>query len=469
MRRRVVVTGLGAVTPLGVGARAAWGALVAGRSGIVNVERARPFPGMWTGIPSLVAGVVPWRAAAEGAEDAAAADDAPFSAGGDGDGDPRAPAPTWWVDDWLARPARKDMALHAQYGAAAAEMALADAGWRPRSDAERDSTGVCIGTGIGNLADVFSASVAFYNNAPAGASVCGGGGDVLGGGGLSASPPSQTPIHPLTVLSQSYKKITPTFVPRILSNMAAGHVSMLHGLRGPNHAATTACTTGAHSIGDAARFIAHGDADAMLAGGTEACIHPLALAGFSRARSLSTRHNASPERSSAPFDAARDGFVVAEGAAVLLLEDLAHARARGARVYAELRGYGCSADAHHMTAPRADGAGAVLAMKKALADAGVRPAQVDYVNAHATGTRAGDVAEARALQALMAGEHGHASEAEVTVSSTKGATGHLLGAAGALEALFSVLAIHEVSWGDDYRRRRSVGLSPPEESRLARH
>lgn len=239
--------------------------------------------------------------------------------------------------------------------------------------------------------------------------------------------------------------MSPLFVPRILINMAAGHIAMRHGFLGPNHAATTACTTGAHSIGDASRFIGLGDADVMVAGGSESCIHPLTFSGFGRARSLSTAFNDAPHASCRPFDKRRNGFVVGEGAAVCVLEELEHAKARGARIYAEVKGYGCSGDAYHMTAPREDGHGAYLAMKRALRNAGLKPSQVDYINAHGTGTQVGDVAEAQAIRRLMLSEEGVSKESGVTVSSTKGAVGHLLGAAGAIEALYSVLAIHEVS------------------------
>ena len=269
-------------------------------------------------------------------------------------------------------------------------------------------TGVCLGSGIGNLEELYDTSLAYAKE-------------------------------------QNYRKIHPLFVPRLLINLGAGHISLRYGLRGPNHAVTTACTTGAHSIGDAARFIQFGDADVMIAGGAESCIHPLAIGGFARSRSLATDFNDTPEVASRPFDKDRSGFVIGEGAACMILEEYEHAKQRGARIYAELKGYGCSADAHHLTAPREDGAGALLAMKKALRQAQIEPRRVDYVNAHATSTPLGDRAENAAVKSLMLGEGGWSKAAEVNVSSSKGAVGHLLGAAGAIEAVFSVLALHEVS------------------------
>ncbi|KAK3380184.1 3-oxoacyl--synthase [Lasiosphaeria ovina] len=378
--RRVVVTGLGAISPLGVGVRATWRRLLAGDSGIVSASHLEP-QAKWRDLTSTVAGLVPRDTTTTKNPDA------------------------WRPADWLDVTDQRRMSQFAQYAAAAADMALADAGWKPTAMADLEATGVCLGSGIGSLDDFYSTSVAYEKG--------------------------------------GYKKVSPLFVPRILINMAAGHVAMRHGFRGPNHAATTACTTGAHSIGDASRFIAFGDADVMVAGGAESCIHPLTFAGFGRSRSLSTAYNDAPHACCRPFDRDRDGFVVAEGAAVMVLEELGHARARGARVLAELRGYGCSGDAYHMTAPREDGSGALLAMRRALANAAIAPARVDYINAHATGTHVGDAAETAAIRSLMMGDHGVDDEASVAVSSTKGAVGHLLGAAGAIEALFAVLAITE--------------------------
>ncbi|KAI1818843.1 putative3-oxoacyl--synthase [Poronia punctata] len=381
--RRVVVTGLGAITPLGVGVRHTWNRLIAGHSGITSLIDLEPPKQRWRDLTSTVAGIVP-KNKNHGKEETTTAG-------------------FWQADDWLSASDQRRMSIFSQYAMAAAEMALEDAGWKPSKEEDLQATGVCIGSGIGNLDELYETSLAYE--------------------------------------SGGYKKVSPLFVPRILINMAAGHVSMKHGFQGPNHTATTACTTGAHSIGDASRFIAFGDADVMVAGGAESCIHPLTFAGFGRSRSLSTTFNTEPSSSCRPFDRDRNGFVVSEGAAVVILEELEHAKARGARIYAELRGYGCSGDAHHMTAPREDGSGARLAMKRALKHAGIRPLEVDYVNAHATGTVIGDAAEALAIRSIMLGEEGYVREGDVTVSSTKGSLGHLLGAAGAVEAAFSILAI----------------------------
>ncbi|KAH7172012.1 thiolase-like protein [Fusarium sp. MPI-SDFR-AT-0072] len=376
MMRRVVVTGLGAITPLGVGVRRTWTRLINNECGIVSVADLEPQT-RWKELTSTVSGLVP---------------------GGDGEG-------RWRASDWVNANEQRRMSKFTQYAIAASDMALGDSGWDPKNAEQQEATGVCLGSGIGNLDEIYETSLVHHHD--------------------------------------GYKKVSPLFVPKILINMAAGHVAMKYGFQGPNHAATTACTTGAHSIGDAARFITTGDADVMVAGGSESCIHPLTFAGFGRARSLSTAYNDNPTASCRPFDADRNGFVVSEGAAVVVLEELEHAKARGAHIYAEIKGYGCSGDAHHMTAPREDGHGAYLAMKKALKSAGIRPSQVDYINAHATATHVGDIAETLAIKRIMLGEEGHQKESDVTVSSTKGAVGHLLGAAGAIEALFCILAIHE--------------------------
>ncbi|KAK5265206.1 Mitochondrial beta-keto-acyl synthase [Exophiala xenobiotica] len=348
--RRAVVTGLGAVTPLGVGVRRTWQRLLNGDCGIVST---RHLGDEFKAIPSQVAGLVPTGASSSLNEEG-----------------------SWRAKDHVTSTELRQTAKFAQYGLAASAEALKDAGFEDGKGLDPEMTGVCLGSGIGNLEELYDTSVAYAQE-------------------------------------------------------------------GPNHAVTTACTTGAHSIGDASRFIKSGEADVMIAGGAEACIHPLAIGGFARSRSLATTFNDEPQVSSRPFDRDRAGFVIGEGAACVILEELEHAKARGARIYAELVGYGNSADAHHLTAPREDGNGALLAMKKALKQAQIRPSDVDYINAHATSTPLGDAAENQAIKTLMLGEHGRQKASEIHVSSTKGAIGHLLGAAGAIEALFTVLTINE--------------------------
>ncbi|KAL9104969.1 MAG: hypothetical protein Q9163_000141 [Psora crenata] len=365
--RRVVVTGLGAVTPLGVGVKRSWSRLIDGQCGIVSLKDRKLYD---LGQQQCkVAGLVPeseWEEVAK----------------------------LHFTED-----ERRRTAKFMRFASVAAKEALEDAKWLPQTDLEHEMTGICLGSGIGSLETVYETSGA--------------------------------------------KKVSPVFVPKLLINLAAGHISMRYGLKGPSHAATTACTTGAHSIGDAARFVAFGDADVMLAGGAESCIHPLAFIGFERSRSLTTSHNEKANKASRPFDKARDGFVIGEGAAVLVLEELQHAVGRKAKIYAEVAGYGASSDAHHLIAPPLDGNGALRAMKLALKHAQIPPSRVDYINAHATSTRLGDRSENRAIMTLMLGESGKTQPKEINISSTKGAVGHLLGAAGAVEAVFSVLAIRD--------------------------
>ncbi|KAF2624656.1 3-oxoacyl-synthase-like protein [Macroventuria anomochaeta] len=372
--RRVVVTGLGLVTPLGIGVRRAWQRLIDGNCGITSIKDRSP---QFAALPSQVAAVVPEGTKADG---------------------------KWSAKEYTGPGDERRMAKFAQYAMVASEEALNDAGWVPKKEEDLEATGVYIGSGIGSLDDAYDTAVAFEKG--------------------------------------GHRKVSPLFVPRLLINLAAGHVSMRYGFRGPNHAATTACTTGAHSIGDASRMIQLGDANVMVAGGAESCIHPLAISGFARARSLATEFNERPTEASRPFDRDRDGFVIGEGAGVVVLEELEHAKARGARIYAEVAGYGLSSDAYHMTAPREDGQGPRLAMKKALKYAGLKPASVDYINAHATSTPLGDAAENRAIKDLLLGADGKRHASEINVSSTKGAVGHLLGAAGSVEAIFTILGLH---------------------------
>ena len=373
--QRVVVTGLGAVTPLGLGAQRTWQSLLRSDCGIVSLkDHGQQFKQQ----QCQVAGLVPQGQEVEGA---------------------------WNSSQWFSGDERRRMSKFMQYAAYAADEALQNARWSPKTDFEQEMTGICLGSGIGSFNEVYETSVDFYN------------------GGA--------------------KKVSPLFVPKLLINLAAGHISIRYSLKGPLHTVTTACSTGAHSIGDAARFIAHGDADVMLAGGSESCIDPLAFVGFERSKSLAINFNDQPHRASRPFDKQRSGFVIGEGAAVLVLESLDHARQRGAEILAEFAGYGVSSDAYHITAPAPDANGAYRAMRMALRHALCKPSGVDYINAHATSTPLGDTTEIRAIKGLMLGNEGKARAEDVCVSSTKGAVGHLLGAAGALEAMFGVLSIRD--------------------------
>ncbi|KAG6389731.1 hypothetical protein SASPL_151204 [Salvia splendens] len=380
--RRVVVTGLGMVTPLGCSVEATWKRLIDGDSGIraVTVEdlKMNGFDSetqqqTFDQLTSKVAGVV--RSGSNPGE--------------------------FHEELWLNSKDHRSIARFIGYALCAADEALRDANYIPTEQDEKECTGVSIGAGTGSISDILDAS--------------------------------------RMICEKKLRRLSPFFIPRILINMASGHVSMKYGFQGPNHAAVTACATGAHSIGDATRMIQFGDADVMVAGGTEASIDALSIAGFCRSRALTTKYNDAPGEASRPFDCGRDGFVIGEGSGILVLEELEHARKRGAKVYAEVRGYGMSGDAYHITQPHGDGRGAVLAMSRALKQSCLKPEQVDYVNAHATSTPLGDAVEAKAIQSVF---DSHAASGNLAISSTKGATGHLLGAAGAVEAIFSILSIH---------------------------
>ncbi len=372
--RRVVVTGLGLVTPLGNGVEHSWKGIVEGRSGI------RPITTFDTeGYGCTIAGEVP-------------------SVDGRGGGAPGQPG-VFDPDAIMSAKERKRVDDFILYGIAAADEALNDAGWHPESDEDRERTGVMMGSGIGGLGPIAENALILQESGP--------------------------------------RRISPFFIPSALINLASGQISIRHGLKGPNHAVVTACASGVHAIGDAARMIAFGDADVMVAGGAEATIVPIGIAGFLACKALCTAYNDTPEKASRPYDRGHAGFVMGEGAGVLVLEEYEHARARGAKIYAEIIGYGMSGDAYHITAPSEDGDGAYRAMKAAVKRAGIDVSDIDYVNAHGTSTMA-DWIELRAVERLM-GEH----SANVTMSSTKSMTGHLLGAAGAIEAVFSVLAIRD--------------------------
>ncbi|KAL4361334.1 hypothetical protein GQ457_04G024800 [Hibiscus cannabinus] len=380
--RRVVVTGLGLVTPLGCGVETTWERLIEGRCGIravapedlkMNAFDKQTQMLTFDHLTSKVAAIVP-----------------------------RGTGPAEFNQDlWLNAKDQRSVARFISYALCAADEALKDAKWVPTDQEEKERTGVSIGGGTGSISDILDAAQ--------------------------------------MICEKRLRRLSPFFIPRILINMASGHVSMKYGFQGPNHAAVTACATGAHSIGDAMRMVQFGDADVMVAGGTESSIDALSIAGFCKARALTTKYNSCPVEASRPFDCGRDGFVIGEGSGVLILEELEHAKSRGAKIYAEVRGYGMSGDAHHITQPHIDGRGAILAMARALKQSGLHPNQVDYVNAHATSTPLGDAIEANAIKTIFSD---HATSGALAFSSTKGAVGHLLGAAGAVEAIFTVLAIH---------------------------
>jgi 3-oxoacyl-[acyl-carrier-protein] synthase II len=364
---RVVVTGLGMVTPLAAGVESTWRRLLAGESGAARVESFDV-----SDIACQIAAQLPRGAAPD----------------------------AFNPDEWLEPKEQRKVDDFIVFALAAAGQALRDADWAPKSHEDQVDTGVLIGSGIGGLGGIYEASVTLHEKGP--------------------------------------RRISPFFIPGRLINLAGGQVSIAHGLKGPNHAVVTACSTGAHAIGDAGRLIALGDAKVMVAGGAESAVNRLALAGFAACRALSTGFNDRPTQASRPYDRDRDGFVMGEGAGCVVLEDYEHAKARGARIYAELVGYGLSGDAYHITSPAPDGDGAYRAMSMALKRAGLTPGEIDYINAHGTSTPVGDEIELHAVERLL----GNAA-ATATMSSTKSSIGHLLGAAGAVEAIFSVLAIRD--------------------------
>ena len=303
-------------------------------------------------------------------------------------------------DEWMEPHEQRKVDRFIIYAMAAADQAVADSGWKPEAHEDQIASGALIGSGIGGLGSIYETSIVLHERGP--------------------------------------RRVSPFFIPGALINLASGQVSIRHGLKGPNVSVVTACSTGAHAIGDASRLIALGDAEVMVAGGSESPVTRIALAGFSASRALSTHFNDQPTRASRPYDRDRDGFVIGEGAGVVVLEEREHALARGAKIYGEVVGYGLSGDAYHITAPDPEGDGAYRCMKSALAHAGLAPSDVDYINAHGTSTQLGDEIEVRAVERLAGNAAG-----QLTMSSTKSATGHLLGAAGAIEAIFSLLAIRD--------------------------
>ena len=365
--RRVVVTGLGMVSPLACGVEETWKRLISGENAANTITRfnADNFATNY-------------------------ACEIPFGDGSNG---------TFNPSDWMEPKERRKVDDFILYGMAAADMAVADSGWIPKEEEDFFRTGVMIGSGVGGLSTIADTSLTLQERGP--------------------------------------RRVSPFFIPSCLINLISGQVSIKHGFKGPNHAVVTACSTGAHAIGDAARLIQFGDADVMLAGGAENPICEIGIAGFNACKALSTAHREDPKSASRPYDQNRDGFVMGEGAGVLVLEEYEHALARGAKIYAEILGYGLSGDAHHITAPASDGNGGYRSMEAAIKRAGLDPSAIDYINAHGTSTMA-DTIELGAVERLLGSKSGNA-----TMSSTKSAIGHLLGAAGAVEAIFSILAIRD--------------------------
>jgi 3-oxoacyl-[acyl-carrier-protein] synthase II len=366
--RRVVVTGLGMLTPLGCGVEPTWKRLLAGESGARKIEHFDV-----SDIPCKIAMQIP------------------RGDGSDGSFNP---------DQWMEPKDQRKVDDFIIFAMCAARQALDDASWHPQSYEDQTRTGVMIGSGIGGIGGIADAT--------------------------------------LQLQARGARRMSPFFIPGRLINLASGYVSIEFGLKGPNHAVVTACSTGAHAIGDAARLIALDDADVMIAGGTESPVHRVSMVGFTACRALSTGFNDTPERASRPYDRDRDGFVMGEGAGIVVLEEFEHAKARGANIYCEIVGYGLSGDAYHITAPAEDGDGAFRCMMAAIKRAGISPAEIDYVNAHGTSTQVGDEIELGAVQRVVGNAAGR-----IAMSSTKSSVGHLLGAAGAVEAIFSILAIRD--------------------------
>ena len=366
--RRAVITGMGLVTPLGIGIEENWSRLLDSQSGIQKIDRFDV-----SDLPAKIGGVVPEGPAADG---------------------------LFTADEWVAPKDQRKIDRFIMLGMAAAAQAVADSGWVAETDEQKARTGVMIGSGIGGLQQIYDHSVKLHESGP--------------------------------------RRISPFFIPAALINLISGQVSIKFGFKGPNHSVVTACSTGAHAIGDAARLVMLDDADVMVAGGAEAAVNRLGFAGFAAARALSTSFNDMPEQGSRPWDRDRDGFVMGEGSGVVVVEEYEHAKKRGAKILAEVVGYGMSGDAHHITAPADDGDGAFRAMRNALRRAELDPGQIDYVNAHGTSTPLGDMIELGAVRRLF----GSALES-MSMSSTKSAIGHLLGAAGSVEAIFSILAMRD--------------------------